>query len=377
MSEVQRILVAGGGIGGLSATIALRRAGYEVDVVEKNPAWDVYGVGIIQPGNALRALHALGLAHEAVAVGQPMRGDTTWNADGSILFADNDWPPLVEGLPPGNGITRPGLHHILQTHTLESGAGVRTGVTFKALNDTGEGVEAEFTDGEQRSYDLVIGSDGLGSAVRTTVFGDRFRPRFTGQVCWRYNLPRVEGLEKIWVWIGETGTAGFCPLAPDLMYILTIEKPPAGEPVRLPTEGLAATYRRRLAQFGGLIRDHAELIVDDEAVVYRPVENVLLPPPWYRGRIVLIGDAAHATSPHCGQGAAQAIEDGIVLSEELQRHPGNPADALAAWQERRYERCRMVVEGSEAIGRWEMDHSLPIDPVATRTAVTEAAMAPF
>src|SRR5579875_3351700 len=101
MTEVQRILVVGGGIGGLSATIALCQAGYEVDVVEKNPAWDVYGVGIIQPGNALRALHALGLAHEAVAAGLPMRGDTTWNADGSILFADNDWPSLVEGLPPG------------------------------------------------------------------------------------------------------------------------------------------------------------------------------------------------------------------------------------------------------------------------------------
>ena len=91
---------------------------------------------------------------------------------------------------------------------------------------------------------------------------------------------------------------------------------------------------------------------------------------------MLIGDAAHATSPHCGQGAAQAIEDGIVLAQELAR-ANEPAQALSAWQERRYDRCRMVVEGSEAIGRWEIDHSLPIDPVATRQAVTEAAMAPF
>ena len=282
MSQVERILVVGGGIGGLSATIALRKAGYAVDVVEKNPAWDVYGVGILQPGNALRALHALGLAHEAVAAGQPMRGDTTWNADGSIRFADNDWPALVEGLPPGNGITRPRLHHILQTHTLESGADVRTGVTFTAINDTGERVEVEFTDGEQRSYDLVVGADGLNSAVRTTLFGDQYQPHYTGQVCWRYNLPRVEGLDKIWVWIGATGTAGFCPLAPDLMYVLTIEKPPEGEPVRLPTEGIAEVYRRRLAQFGGLVAEHRELIVDDEAVVYRPVENVLLPRPGIR-----------------------------------------------------------------------------------------------
>lgn len=293
-----------------------------------------------------------------------------------MLLADNDWPSLVEGLPPANGITRPRLHQIFQTHTLDSGADVRTGVTFTSLTDTGDRVEVEFTDGEQRAYDLVVGADGLGSQVRTTIFGDRYQPKYTGQVCWRYNLPRIEGLNKIWVYIGETGTAGFCPLAEDLMYILTIEKPPAGEPVRLPTAGMAEVYRRRLAQFGGPVADYRELIVDDESVVYRPVENVLLPAPWYRGRVVLIGDAAHATSPHCGQGAAQAIEDGIVLTEELARHERLEA-ALSAWTKRRYDRCRMVVEGSEAIGRWEQDHSLPIDPVATRTAVTEAAMAPF
>ena len=376
MSPVEKVLVVGGGIGGLSATIALRRAGYDVDVVERNPAWDVYGVGIIQPANALRALHELGLAHQAVENGLPMFGDTTWTADGGMILADHDWPPLVEGLPPANGITRPRLHHILQTHTLGSGADVRTGVTFSALHDDGDRVKVSFTDGDTRSYDLVVGADGLYSQVRETVFGADIQPNFTGQVCWRYNLPRIEGLNKIWVYIGATGTAGFCPLSQDLMYILTIEKPPAGAPVRLSREGSAAMYRERLEQFGGLVAEHRDLIVDDDAVVYRPVENVLVPPPWYRGRVVLIGDAAHATSPHCGQGAAQAIEDGIVLTQELLRHDA-VSEALAAWMERRYDRCRMVVEGSEAIGRWEQDHSLPIDPVAVRHEVTMSAMAPF
>ena len=125
--SVERVLVVGGGIGGLCSTIALRRAGIEVDLVEKNPAWDVYGVGIIQPGNAVRALNELGLAHEAVAAGCPMYGDKTWTGDGQMMLAEHDWPPLVEGLPPGNGITRPNLHAILQRHTLESGADVRTG----------------------------------------------------------------------------------------------------------------------------------------------------------------------------------------------------------------------------------------------------------
>jgi 2-polyprenyl-6-methoxyphenol hydroxylase-like FAD-dependent oxidoreductase len=372
----QHVLVVGGGIGGLSTTIALRRAGFDVDVVEKNPAWDVYGVGIIQPGNALRALDVIGLARDAVEQGHPMVGDKTWLADGQTLLADNEWPPLVDGLPPGNGITRTRLHNILQTHTLDSGAEVRTGVTFTALADSGDGVDVEFTDGDRRSYDLVVGADGLYSQVRETLFGADIRPKYTGQVCWRYNLPRIEGLDKIWVFIGATGTAGFVPLAPDLMYMLTIEKPPEGSPLKLPVEGIAAVYRERLEQFGGAVAEHRDLIVDDEAVVYRPVENVLVPPPWYRGRVVLIGDAAHGTTPHCGQGAAQAIEDGIVLTEEL-GSGGSIGEALDRYMQRRFERCKMIVEGSESIGRWELDHSLPIDPTQVRQQVIMAASAPI
>ena len=115
MTDVKRILVVGGGIGGLTTTVALRNAGFDVDVVEKNPAWDVYGVGIIQPGNALRALHQLGLAEAAVAQGQPITGDAAWLGDGVTQLADNDWPPLVPGLPPGNGITTPGHFWIAAT----------------------------------------------------------------------------------------------------------------------------------------------------------------------------------------------------------------------------------------------------------------------
>jgi 2-polyprenyl-6-methoxyphenol hydroxylase-like FAD-dependent oxidoreductase len=376
MTGLQRVLVVGGGIGGLSAAIGLRQVGFEVDLIEKNPAWDVYGVGIIQPGNALRALDELGLAQEVVAQGHPMRGDVTWLADGKTLIAEHDWPPLVEGLPPGNGITRPRLHRIFQTHTLDSAAEVRTGVSLTSLTDRGDRVEVDFTDGERRSYDLVIGADGLGSQVRELVFGAHLNPKFTGQVCWRYNLPRIEGLDKIWVLIGATGTAGFVPLAPDLMYMLTIEKPPEGESIKLARDGIAAVYRQRLEQFGGPVAEHRELIVDDDQVVYRPVENVLVPPPWYRGRVVLIGDAAHATSPHCGQGAAQAIEDALVLRQELTADQ-ELSGALEAFTRRRYERCKLIVEGSEAIGRWEQDHSLPIDPTTTRMEVTMAAMAPI
>jgi len=371
-----KVLVVGGGIGGLATTLALRRQGFEVDVVERDPGWGVYGVGIIQPGNALRALASLGLAEACVEAGAPIRGDRTWLADGETPIAAHDWPPLVEGLPPGNGLTRPKLHEILTSRTLESGADVRTGVTFTEVDPSDDHVDVAFTDGERRRYDLVIGADGLYSKVRELLFGPALEPRFTGQVCWRYNLPRHEGLEEIWMWFGPDGSAGFVPLGQDLMYILTIETPIPDWRAAIDRDGAAAVYRQRLAPFSGPVADARAQIVDDEAVVVRPIENIIVPAPWHRGRIVLVGDAAHGATPHCGQGAAQAIEDGIVLADELAKDVPVTA-ALEAFTARRYERCRAIVEGSERVGQWEQDHSLPIDPDATRNSVIMTASAPI
>lgn len=371
-----KILVVGGGIGGLSTTLALRRRGFEVDVVERDPGWGVYGVGIIQPGNALRALDSLGLAEACVEAGAPIRGDRTWLADGQTPIAAHDWPPLVEGLPPGNGLTRPKLHEILTSRTLESGADVRTGVTFIEIDSVDERVEVAFTDGERRQYDLVIGADGLYSKVREHLFGPGLKPRFTGQVCWRYNLPRIEGLEEIWMFFGPDGSAGFVPLGQNLMYILTIETPMPDQKAAIERDGAAAVYRRRLAPFAGPVAEVREQIVDDDAVVLRPIENIIVPAPWHHGRILLVGDAAHGATPHCGQGAAQAIEDAIVLAEELTKEVPISA-AIETFTARRYERCRAIVEGSERVGQWEQDHSLPIDPDATRHAVVMTASAPI
>jgi 2-polyprenyl-6-methoxyphenol hydroxylase-like FAD-dependent oxidoreductase len=370
------VLVIGGGIGGLSTTLALRRQGFDVDVVERDPDWGVYGVGIIQPGNALRALDSLGLAEACVQAGAPIRGDRTWLGDGETPIAAHEWPALAGHLPPGNGLTRPKLHEILTSRTLESGADVRTGVTFTEIVPSDDDVDVAFTDGERRHYDVVVGADGLYSKVRERLFGPQLEPRFTGQVCWRYNLPRIDGLEEIWMFFGPDGSAGFVPLGEDLMYILTIETPMPDQKEAIEREGAAAVYRRRLASFAGPVADAREQIVEDDAVVLRPIENIIVPAPWHRGRIVLIGDAAHGATPHCGQGAAQAVEDGIVLAEELAKDVTVPA-ALEAFTERRYERCRAIVEGSEQVGRWEQDHSLPIDPDATRNAVIMTASAPI
>ena len=161
------------------------------------------------------------------------------------------------------------------------------------------------------------------------------------------------------------------------MYVLLIEQPPGDDAEsRAPKERLAATFRERLAEFGGKMAEVREQITEDDEVVVRPVDTIVVPPPWHRGRVVLIGDAAHATSPHVGQGAAQAVEDGIVLAEELGGDQPLEA-ALDAFMDRRYERCKMVVEGSAQLGRWEMRPEPGMDPVGVTIQVTNAASAPL
>ncbi len=366
MPAVRKVLVVGGGIGGLSAAIALRKRGVEVDVVEINPRWDVYGVGIIQPSNQIRALAAIGLGKKCVEQGYPFEGSRFFDSQGNLL-ADVPFERIAgPEYPPMNGITRPKLHRILQDAVKESGARVRTGLTVSSIDQQEDGVEVRFTDGASGRYDVVIGADGIYSLVRSLVLGADLKPEFSGQVVWRCNVPRLPEVDRICVFQGHKRKAGFVPLAPDLMYILLIEEPPPDSPPgkKLPDERLAEIFRERLAEFGGPVAEVRDrYITDSSQVVYRPVEMLLLSPPWHRGRVVLIGDAAHATSPHIGQGASMAIEDAVVLSEELEKDVPIH-EAFEAFMRRRYGRCKYVVDVSTEIGRGEMDPSLGIDPAA-------------
>ena len=374
MGDIERVLVVGGGIGGLSAAIALGNAGVDAEVVEKNPAWDVYGVGIIQPPNALGALHRIGLAEQCIEQGHPIMGGRNYLADGTLLGED-DYPPVIPGFPPMNGITRPALHEILKGGVRASGADVRVGETVTEIVQRADGVDVTFTDGRSGSYDLLLGVDGLYSDTRKMLFGDTVRPKYTGQACFRYNLPRMEGLDRIEVYVGGIhGTAGFVPLSDELMYMLFILRWPEEERRQDPTR-LDEVMRSKLAPFGGRVAEYPEQITSPDQVVYRPLDNIVMPAPWYQGRALLIGDAAHGTSPHAGQGAAQAIEDAVVLAEEIAS--GKSAEqVLEAFMGRRYERCKRVVELSGAIGAWEQNPDPNVNPGDIRNEIMAICAVP-
>ncbi|WP_321396796.1 FAD-dependent oxidoreductase [Emcibacter sp.] len=338
------ILIIGGGIGGLTSAIALRREGFKVTVIEKDPDWSVYGVGIIQQANAVRAMDQLGLLQDYIAAGVGFNFVEIFAPDGTQV-ARIPAPTLVEGIPANLGIGRPALHKLLGDRAIASGTEVRLGVTAENIEDDGDHCTVHFSNGDTESFDLVIGADGVYSQTRSMILPDAETPQFTGQAVWRYNFPRPEGLDALQVYNGPTGV-GLVPISRELMYMYATTPEPDNP--HYPREGLAETMRGKLGGCAPAIRKLGEQITDDNGVVYRPLEGMLVEGPWHKGRVVLLGDAVHATTPHLGQGAGMAIEDSIVLAEELTKHDTIQA-ALDAYRQRRFDRCAYIVRASLAI----------------------------
>ena len=348
MSSIKKALVVGGGIGGLSASIALRKAGIEVDLAELQPKFDVYGVGIIQPSNALRALDALGLADQCMEHGSPY-GPVKMCSSSGFQFGQAGTPPMGR-LPVHNGISRRILHEILHQGALTNGVQPRMGLTVKALENGPDSATVTFSDGSTGQYDLVVGSDGVYSSVRSLVMGD-YKPKYTGQSVWRYAFPRPADLDTGYIHFGKKTKVGLIPMTANTMYMFVVSA--EGNDPKIPESELVPRMKALLAEYEApMIRAVIDQITDPKGVIYRPLETLLLPAPWYKNRVLLIGDAVHATIPQLGQGAGLAIEDAVVLGELLGTDDPLPI-VLEKFMTRRYDRCNLVVDASNTLGEWE------------------------
>ena len=350
--SVERVLIIGGGFSGMAAAIQLRKQGLDVDLVEIDAGWRSYGAGISLGGATLRAFGQLGVLDAFLAQGHA--------ADGVELFLPHGQAigvlptPRLAGpdVPGGGAILRPVLARILADATRASGAQVRLGYSFTAISQDAAGVDVSFTDGQRRRYDLVIGADGLYSQVRKTLFPDAPLPRYTGQAVWRAVLPRPAQVKTAMMWMGGKVKPGVNPVSASQMYLFLTETRPSND--HLDPAQCPELLRALLADFPApLLQAIRAAINADSQIVFRQLEGLLLPQPWHRGRVVLIGDAVHATTPHMASGACIGIEDALVLAEELARQ-GDVATALTAFQSRRWERCRMVVENSLRLGEIEI-----------------------
>jgi 2-polyprenyl-6-methoxyphenol hydroxylase-like FAD-dependent oxidoreductase len=350
--------VVGGGIAGLTLAVALRRHDVEVDVVELAPLWNILGVGISLTGPTLRALRSIGLIDQCV--------DRAFGFD-RIVFADAAGRPVGSlnmprlcgpAYPATVAIGRPALHDVLFRAAQELGAVITLGATVTALEQNSEAVDVAFSNGDRRSYDLMVGCDGIHSAVRTLAFDRWPAANFTGLAVWRATMPRPDEVDCMQMFFGPRTKAGVNPHSREEMFLFLVQ--PISDDRRLPPDKMHLLLRELLADFTADPMAYArEHITDPSKVDYRPMNAFLMPPPWHRGRVLLIGDAAHTTTPHLATGAGIAIEDAVVLAELMAAELPLP-EALELFMARRFDRCRLVVETAVKLGEMEKDASIPI-----------------
>jgi len=356
MPAVRHILVAGAGLAGTATAIGLAAAGVAVDLIDIKPEVTAVGSGITMQGNGLRELQRLGVLPAVLAAGYPFDslGLRAPDPAGTLLAEIPDARTGGPDLPATVGLPRPALARIMADRAAAAGARLRLGTSLSSLSPDDGGVDVVFSDGSAGRYDLVVGADGIRSATRRMI-GVTDEPRPTGMGIFRAFGPRPDSVTRTDLYYGgPCYIAGYCPTSEDTLYAYIAEDA-QDRSALAPAERLAAM--RALAEaYHGPWDDILQTLTDPGTVSYTLFEALVVPAPWNRGRVVLIGDAAHACPPTLAQGGAQALEDAAVLTELLLSRDA-PDDALwAAFTARRFERAKTVVEASCQLGQWQLDH---------------------
>ena len=352
MAAVQRVGIVGAGAAGLAAAILLAEAGVEVEVLEKATEPQTLGSGITLQGNALRILRTLGVWEqvEAKGYGFSTLGLRAPNPDGTVLAVLEDIKTGGDDLPATLGMYRPDLTAILRDRAEDAGATISYGKAVTDMTDDGGSVTIRTADGGSSRYDLLIGADGLHSTVRKAI-GINEEPQPTGMGIWRAFVERPEEVVRTdLTYGGPCFIAGYCPTGPNTIYAYLVEKAQERrheDGPKVMTE-LAAAY-------GGAWNEIRSNLDHGARINYTWFTSHLVEGPWNRGRIVIIGDAAHSCPPTVAQGAAMALEDAAVLAELLIAADHVTETLWKEFADRRMERATAVVRASVQLGQWMLD----------------------
>ncbi|AZG46224.1 FAD-dependent monooxygenase [Gordonia insulae] len=353
MAPVERIGIVGAGAAGLTLGVLLSDAGFDVEVLEKEvDDTNTLGSGITLQGNALRVLRDIGVWPELLARGFPcdslaLRAP---DLDATVLAVLPDVRTGGDDLPATLGMYRPDLAAIVRARAEQAGARLTYDARVSDVSQDDRSVTVTLHTGEQRQFDVLVGADGINSVTRRLI-GIDVTPAATGAGAWRAIVPRPADITRSeLIYGGPLYIAGYCPISDNHMYAYIVE--PAHERDVIADR---PELRRLAGLYGGPWQDISRAIDDNTAVHYTKFTTHLLDGAWHRGRVVLIGDAAHNCPPTIAQGAAMAIEDAAVLAEELIKARDLDDAVMERFHERRVPRAREVVESSVQLVRWLVD----------------------
>ena len=341
MATIETILVVGGGIAGLTTAAALHQHGFTTELVERQQTWHALGAGFLVHPNGMRMLLSLGLATGVENAGVLVRRWQFCGEQGDVL-SETDLEALWGDAGPCVGIERSKLQRALLPGVANMRC--RLGLSVTSLVQDDRRVFVGFSDGSTGDYDLVVGTDGIKSTVRALTLTTA-GPSDLGAMNWRSVAPiRPAGLTEVQLHLGNSCVFGLVPMAAGRTYGFAYVLQPRFHD---PLEGRLERLRNRFAMFNGRVQEYLASLEHDDQVICSAMEW-MDSEKWYAGRVVLVGDAAHASSPMMGQGGCMAMEDACVLAEELSAAV-TVDSALASYVSRRRPRAKWVQQQSMAL----------------------------
>jgi len=337
----RRVLVVGGGIAGLATLRAVAQRGITAHLVDRASGPPDAGLAINLPGNAVAALRALGVGDGLTGCGVPVRRREYRNARGRLFFAVDE-VAFWGNRNTSRCVLRRDLITLLQPD--EAAAQVRWNTDVRAVHPVGDEVEVLLGDASSDRYDFVVGADGVGSTIRSSILGEHSpRPSLLSGASWRFMTPNP-GVDCWCAWSGPDGTLLLIPLQEDQVYGYA-------SATGRGTVGSDPTWLTdTFMHYPDSVRQAVSSALRAPATLYHsPVHEVRLP-TWHRDRAVLIGDAAHATAPVWAQGAALAVEDALVLAELLATRD-DWAGVGTEFEERRRPRVHHVQQMTDRLSR--------------------------
>lgn len=358
--EGLRVGIIGGGLGGLATAIALRRSGQEPVVFEQAPELRAVGAGISLWPNGVKVLNLLGLGRRLAAAAGRMDRMAYADRDGRLL-TEVALEPLYETVGQRAWpLSRADLQDIL-VDALGDGS-IRFGMRCESVDSDGDTAVAYFEHGTEFECDLLVGADGTHSLVRPWVAGRAVERRYVGYVNFNTVLPADPRVapEGTWItWVGEGKRASMMPCGKGLSYTF-LDIPMPARDAAWPDDEPLDELSKAFGDWTGPVRKLLDRL--DGRGVNRVLIHDLPPVPrWSRGRVVLMGDAAHAMAPDLGQGGCQALEDGLVLAHYLSSTDRSVGDALRRYHDERAPRTAEIVR--RARKRSDLTHA--VDPAAT------------